>query len=248
MITAHPVSTARAFDISDPSDDVDGINITTNVNVVNMVERRKKTSTSAAARRDTYHHGDLKRALTRAALALVAEKGPKGFTLTEAARRAGVSAAAPYRHFADKAELLAAVAEEGFIQLHEALSAANDGASDPTSRMIDIGRAYVHWAVTHPDYYLAMFGAETLKQEHPGLLIAGTQAFGDLLDAITSCIDSGVIQGSDPLAIAGPAWSLVHGVASLAIGGDLHHVGIHDDPEALAVRALTELLTVADPD
>ena len=79
---------------------------------------------STRRRRQSYHHGDLKRALTSAALSLVAEKGPKGFTLTEAARRAGVSAAAPYRHFADKAELLAAVAEQGFLALHVALGAA----------------------------------------------------------------------------------------------------------------------------
>ena len=212
-----------------------------------MAERRKKGTTSAGGRRDTYHHGDLKRALTRAALALVAEKGPKGFTLTEAARRAGVSAAAPYRHFADKAELLAAVAEQGFLQLHEALAAAGDSASDPKNRLIDIGRAYVRWAVTHPDYYQAMFGAETIKREHPGLLIAGAQAFGDLLDAITSCLESGIMHGQDPREIAGPMWSLVHGVASLAIGGDLHNVGIHEDSEALAARAIAEVLEITDP-
>lgn len=210
-----------------------------------MAKAQKKATSSGVARRDTYHHGDLKQALTRAALALVAEKGPKGFTLTEAARRAGVSAAAPYRHFADKADLLAAVAEEGFIQLHAALSAASEGVRDPKSRVIEIGRAYVRWAVIHPDYYLAMFGAETPKQQHPGLLIAGAQTFGDLVDAITTCLQAGVLHAQNPLEIAGPMWSLVHGVASLAIGGDLHSVGIHDDPEALAVRALTESLTVA---
>jgi AcrR family transcriptional regulator len=199
------------------------------------------------ARRGTYHHGDLKRALTQAALALVAEKGPKGFTLTEAARRAGVSAAAPYRHFADKAQLLAAVATEGFVQLHEALSAAAQGDPDPTNRVIQLGRAYVGWAVTHPDYYLSMFGTETVKREHPELLVAGGRAFGTLVDAITSCLEAGVLQGSDPLAIAGPMWSLVHGVASLAIGGDLCDVGIQEDPEAVAVRAITEFLRVTEP-
>jgi AcrR family transcriptional regulator len=234
------------LDIPDPLDDVDSVNIPINVNVVNMADRRKKAPDSAG-RRDTYHHGDLKRALTQAALALVAEKGPKGFTLTEAARRAGVSVAAPYRHFADKAQLLAAVAEEGFIQLHEALSAASAGASDPKSRVIELGRAYVRWAVTHPDYYLAMFGAETVKKDHPGLLIAGERAFGDLLDAITNCLELGVMEGPDALTIAGPMWALVHGVAALAIGGDLHHVGIAEDPEALVVRAVTEFLAVAAP-
>jgi hypothetical protein len=105
----------------------------------------------------------------------------------------------------------------------------------------------VRWAVTHPDYYQVMFGAETVKREHPGPLIAGAQAFDDLLDAIASCLESGMLHGQDPREIAGPMWSLVHGVASLAIGGDLRHVGIHEDSEALAARALTELLEIGAP-
>ena len=149
-------------------------------------------------RRDSYHHGDLKRALTSAALALVAEKGPKGFTLTEAARRAGVSTAAPYRHFADKAELLATVAEQGFRELHADLAAAADRASDPKDRVIELGRTYVRWAVTHPDYYQVMFGTESLKAEHPGLAVAAAQAFDDLLDAITKCQQAGTVPSDDP--------------------------------------------------
>jgi hypothetical protein len=83
---------------------------------------------------------------------------------------------------------------------------------------------------------------------HPINLIAGAQAFDDLLDAaVTRCLDSGMMHGQDPREIAGPLWSLVHGVASLAIGGDLHNVGIHEDSEALAARALTELLEIAEP-
>src|SRR5271163_1791183 len=212
-----------------------------------MQTQRRRSTSSADKRRDTYHHGDLKRALTDAALALVREKGPKGFSLSEAARRAGVSVAAPYRHFADKAQLLAAVAEQGFIQLHEALSAAGHSVSDPKKRVIELARAYVRWAVAHPDYYQVMFGAETIKAEHPGLLLAGTRAFDDLLDAITACQELGMMRGLDPCVIAGPMWSLVHGVASLAIGGDLHQVGIHEDPEALVARAMTEFLTIAEP-
>jgi AcrR family transcriptional regulator len=221
--------------------DVDGINILPNVNVVNMTTRKRSTS-PADKHRDTYHHGDLKRALTRAALSLVAEKGPKGFTLTEAARRAGVSAAAPYRHFADKAQLLAAVAEQGFNELHAALTAAADSASDPKSRVIELGGEYVRWAVAHADYYQVMFGAETIKAEHPSLVIAAGQAFGDLLDAISSGLESGVLPGDDPRDIAGRLWSLVHGVASLAIGGDLHRVGIHEKPETMAARAVAEAI------
>jgi AcrR family transcriptional regulator len=203
---------------------------------------------SAEAKRGTYHHGDLKRALTDAALVLVAEKGPKGFSLSEAARRAGVSVAAPYRHFRDKAELLAAVAEQGFLQLHATLIDAEDRESDPHKRIIEMGRGYVRWAVAHPDHYQVMFGSEIVKPDHPALLVAATRAFDDLLDALTLWPDSGMLHGRDAREMAGPVWSLVHGIASLAIGGDLRHVGIQDDPEALAGRSLAQLLGFAEAD
>jgi AcrR family transcriptional regulator len=199
---------------------------------------RKTTLT----RRDSYHHGDLKRALTSAALSLVAEKGPKGFTLTEAARRAGVSAAAPYRHFADKAELLATVAENGFRDLHADLAAAADAASEPKARVIDLGRAYVRWAVAHPDHYRVMFGSEISRVGHPALVVAADQAFGDLLDSIARCQEAGIVEGRDPRLVAAPLWSLVHGVASLAIGGDLHAVGIEQDPEAMVAGVVARVL------
>ncbi len=197
---------------------------------------------TATPRRDSYHHGDLKRALTSAALSLVAEKGPKGFTLTEAARRAGVSAAAPYRHFADKAELLATVAEQGFVELHAELAAAADNASEPKERVIELGRVYVRWAIAHPDHYRVMFGAETAKTGHPTLAAAGDRAFGDLLDAIKQCQDAGILDGQDPREIAAPLWSLVHGVASLAIGGELRAVGIGQDPETLLAGVVAQLI------
>lgn len=193
------------------------------------------TQRKAPARRDSYHHGDLKRALTSAALSLVAEKGPKGFTLTEAARRAGVSAAAPYRHFADKAELLASVSEQGFLDLHAALTAVD--AADPKRRVIELGNAYVRWAVEHPDHYRVMFGADINKADHPTLAVAAEQAFGDLLGAISE-----IIKDQDPREIAGPLWSLVHGVASLAIGGELDAVGIRQDPETMLAGTVARLL------
>ena len=195
----------------------------------------------AGKKRESYHHGDLKRALTSAALALVGEKGPKGFTLTEAARRAGVSAAAPYRHFADKAELLAAVAEQGFAELHAELSAAAEAASAPNRRVVELGRAYVRWAVTHPDHYRVMFGAEIDKADHPALAVAAERAFNELLDAIARCQDAGIVNGQDPREVAGPLWSLVHGLATLAIGGELRAVGIEQDPEAMIAGVVAQL-------
>ncbi|KQY04892.1 TetR family transcriptional regulator [Mycobacterium sp. Root135] len=196
----------------------------------------------AKSSRSTYHHGDLKRALIEAALTLVAEKGPRGFTLTEAARRAGVSPAAPYRHFPDKAHLLAAVAEQGFVELHEALVAVGSGVPDARARVNAMARGYVRWAVAHPEYYQVMFGGDTNKSEHPGLLEAGGRTFGCLLEVITECLSSGLIQGDDPLRIAGPMWSTIHGTATLAIGGDLGQVGIDEQPEDLVQRSANVLL------
>ncbi len=203
--------------------------------------RREKIPEISSEQRDTYHHGDLKRTLTEAALGLVKEKGPKGFTLREVARRAGVSVAAPYRHFSDKAQLLAAAATQGFVQLHEALNAAAEN-TDLTRQVLDMGRAYVRWAVTHPDYYQVMFGAELDKSDKPELLAAGAHAFGDLLDVIVRCQEANLLPAGDPREIAGPTWSLLHGIATLTIGSDFKHVGIRENPQALAERALRRLL------
>src|SRR6478672_9368201 len=155
------------------------------------MSRRSKipdpSTTSDEQKRDTYHHGDLKRALTEAALELVKEKGPKGFTLREVARRAGVSAAAPYRHFADKSQLLAAVATQGFVQLHETLTATAAKTTDLHAQVIAMGRTYVRWAITHADYYQVMFGSELDKSDNPELL---TRAPGPSMTCSTSSFDA----------------------------------------------------------
>jgi hypothetical protein len=107
--------------------------------------------------------------------------------------------------------------------------------------LIDIGRAYVDWAVTHPDHYRVMFGADTDKTQYPSLAAAAGQAFGDLLDVIALGQAAGVLRGAQPLQVAGPLWSLVHGIASLAIDGELCNVGIDQDPQGMVAEALSEL-------
>src|SRR6201984_24750 len=105
-----------------------------------------------------YHHGNLKEALLQAALGLIAEKGPAGFTFADAARSAGVSPAAPYRHFRDRDELLASVALRGFGQFETALTQAWDnGRPQPFTAFERLGRAYLAFARTEPAYYSAMF-------------------------------------------------------------------------------------------
>ena len=119
--------------------------------------------------RPTYHHGDLRNSLIRAALALVAERGVEGFSLREAARTVGVSASACYRHFADREELLAAVAHEGLDTLAEKMrvaAAAHEGASafDAVCRFWAYSEAYLHFALEHPAHFRVMHAVP--KSEH----------------------------------------------------------------------------------
>src|SRR5262245_32592793 len=117
-----------------------------------------------------YHHGNLKEALIRAALELIAEKGPAGFTFAEAARWAGVSPAAPYRHYRDRDELLSDVARRGFDQFHAALARAwDDGRPDPPTAFDRLGKAYLEFARSEPAYYSAMFEAGVPLESDPAL-------------------------------------------------------------------------------
>jgi AcrR family transcriptional regulator len=173
--------------------------------------------------RQRYHHGDLRRALTQAALRLVARHGPGGFTLREAARRAGVTHAAPYRHFAGKAALLAAVAEEGFAGMRASMQAAVEQAgADPGERLKALGIAYVRYAVAHPSHFRVMFGAETTdKCAYPTLAAAAAATFGLLVEAIGACQAAGQLRPGAPEDLAVPLWSIVHGLAALLIDGQV---------------------------
>ena len=114
-----------------------------------------------------YHHGNLKEALIRAALDLIKEKGPAGFTFAEAARSAGVSPAAPYRHFRDRDELLADVARRGFEQFEAVLARAwDEGRPDPLAAFERMGRAYLDFARREPAFYSAMFEAGAVSYTH----------------------------------------------------------------------------------
>ena len=136
-----------------------------------------------------YHHGNLKEALVRAALELIAQKGPSGFTFAEAARSAGVSAAAPYRHFRDRDELLSDVARRGFEQFAQALAKAwDDGRPDPFTAFKRLGEAYLQFARAEPAFYSAMFETGIPLDADPALRQAGDRAFAVLRTATEKLI------------------------------------------------------------
>src|SRR3954469_10983967 len=182
-----------------------------------------------------YHHGNLREALVRAALDLIAKKGPAGFTFADAARSAGVSAAAPYRHFRDRDALIADVARRGFELFEAALSHAwNEGRPEPYRAFENVGRAYLHFARNEPAYYSAMFEAGVALDADPGLREAANRAFEVLRRA------SEMLCGPLPADKRPPAlmmslhiWALSHGIASLFARGDAGRRTLPMQPEEL---------------
>jgi AcrR family transcriptional regulator len=187
-----------------------------------------------------YHHGNLKEALIRAALDLIAKKGPAGFTFAEAARWAGVSPAAPYRHYRDRDELLSDVAARGFDQFEAALTRAwDDGKPDPSTAFDRLGKAYLEFARTEPAYYSAMFEAGIPLDSDPDLRAAGERAFGVLRSAVETLIVTMPAANRPPvMMMALHIWALSHGIASLFARGDAARRRLPMKPEELLEAAV----------
>jgi AcrR family transcriptional regulator len=192
-------------------------------------------SSQGGFERRGYHHGNLREALVEAALVLIAEKGAAGFTIAEAARLAGVSSAAPYRHFRDAEALLAEVALRGFEQFAAALSAAwNDGRPVPMRAFEALGRAYLSFARGQPAYYAAMFEARIDLAAHVGLSAAADRAFGVLREAAERLVATLSPARRPPsLMIALHIWAMAHGIASLFVRADPSRRKLPMTPEEL---------------
>lgn len=176
-----------------------------------------------------YHHGDLHRALLSGALELLAEGGTDALTMRAVAERVGVSSAAPYRHFTDKRDMLAALAEEGFADLERACAEAcaaapNDTApNDTVAAFARQGEAYVRFAIAHPARYRVMFGPEIPdKRAYAALHRSSMAAYDALRSALRACAAAGLFEAEEIEIRAMRSWSLVHGMASLFIDGQLN--------------------------
>jgi AcrR family transcriptional regulator len=168
-----------------------------------------------------YHHGNLKQALIDAAIDLIAEVGPHGFTLREVARRAGVSHNAPYRHFRDRAELLAIVAMQGFYRLTASMKRSAAQGNDAGERLRFSGRGYVNFALRWPQHFMVMFDLPSDRDRQPDYQAAAQEAFDTLLGYIEECQKAGLLPEGDPRPLALAAWSTVHGIARLAVSSHL---------------------------
>ncbi|HEX3470279.1 MAG TPA: TetR/AcrR family transcriptional regulator [Silvibacterium sp.] len=168
-----------------------------------------------------YHHSNLREVLLASAVQLIAEAGPSGFTLREVARRASVSHNAPYRHFRDRGALLAAVAAEGYLELNDAMLAAANQQPGPLDRLKRAGLAYVTFALRRPEHFTVMFETMLSKESHPEATKASELAFSTLTGLVQSSQSTGQLVAGDSLQLALLAWSMVHGIAKLAITGRL---------------------------
>ena len=167
--------------------------------------------------RKSYHHGNLRQALAEATLALIEEKGPLGFTLAEAARAAGVSPAAPYRHFRGREELIEEVARQGFVMFADALErAAAAGGPSALRALFEIGRAYLEFARSHPGYYQAMFESGVEVAGNPELARAAERALSVLIGvAARLAAQLPPERRPPPTMVANHVWALSHGVVEL---------------------------------
>jgi AcrR family transcriptional regulator len=170
-----------------------------------------------------YHHGNLKEALLQAALDLIAKKGAAGFTFADAARLAGVSPAAPYRHFRDRDELLSSIAQRGFEQFESALSQAwDDGRPDTVTAFERVGKAYLAFAREQPSFYSAMFESGVALDVSAGAHAASERAFA-VIRAAAERLAALAPPGTPrppAMMMALHIWSMSHGIASLFARGD----------------------------
>lgn len=189
------------------------------------MKSKKKPARRQAPRARTYHHGDLAAALVEAAEAVLTERGVEGFTLRECARRAGVSHAAPAHHFRDARGLLTAVAAVGFERLTEAQRIARSAEYDLAKLLVATGTAYVNFALNHPAQFQVMFQSGLLDRKNDRFMQAGRAAFAiyaETYAAVRGEPANGAI-GADKVSDPGvlQQWALVHGLATLAVQGQL---------------------------
>jgi AcrR family transcriptional regulator len=179
----------------------------------------------------SYHHGDLRNALIEAGLELLSEGGVQELDLRKVARRAGVSHAAPYRHFADKQALIAAINEEGFHLLAERIrSTLREASDEPVEQLLGVALAYVRFAQENPWLMREMFSGITIEREtFESLHTASKSVYRLYAEVIRHGQERGKIVDGEPTALAGVLWSVLHGLAMLIIENQMRPYA--DGPE-----------------
>jgi AcrR family transcriptional regulator len=196
-------------------------------------------------RRRGYHHGNLRDALVEAARALIAERGAGGFTLAEAAKLAGVSAAAPYRHFNDRGALIAELARRGFEEFGARLAAAWDGGRpEPTTALGRVGASYLDFAGAQPGLYKAMFG-NVRNSRDAAVPPEAKAAFEGIREVAATVLRAAGAPRADATRIALQIWATAHGVATLSAGGHLLDAHCRGEPIDVLSESVAAILEKA---
>jgi len=169
-----------------------------------------------------YHHGNLRNALIVAAAELIEERGSSDFSMIDASRRAGVSSAAPYRHFKDKDALLEAVCQVAFMAMEEATETAAVAQDIGTpEHIIALGNAYIKFVVDHPAFYELMWGDYGIRAMDADAVELQSSGFGLLVESVQALCDTAGIKNCDAIALSTQLWAMVHGLSGLTLNKHL---------------------------
>ncbi len=187
--------------------------------------------------KDRYHHGDLRESLISATRALVVSHGAENFSLADACRFAGVSTAAPYKHFRDKQEILEIVCQRSFDEMRAKAESAVANAGAGSARAIqEMGRAYVNFARSEPNLFRLMFGQNPALKHAQIVDLAGTGCFAYVMGQVAQFCER-ENSPADPRLVALKLWTFVHGAACLLIDEDYQKIAPDLDVDALIISA-----------
>jgi AcrR family transcriptional regulator len=176
-------------------------------------------------KKKTYHHGDLKNALIKAGVEILARDGTGGLSLRKVASKAGVSHTAPYSHFADKQALIAAISTEGFRQLYERVSAvAEEYKTKPSRQLVEVAWAYVQFALDDRDRFKVMFsGVLEKEKEYPEFVTESQRNFQLVRMVVEANQTAGVLRGGPSDLVTLSVWGMIHGFIMLLLEGQISH-------------------------
>lgn len=203
------------------------------------------TRDTSSPQKQRYHHGDLRQALIDASHQLLIEKGADNFSLADACRLAGVSTAAPYKHFRDKLEILEAIVEQAFARMAErSVTAARAAGEGTLEGVVAMGHAYVDFAVEETAVFRLMFGQNTELKKAEEVQTTGRACFSNVIEQVSIYCERNACAG-DPRFIAVQLWTFVHGAACLKIDADYEKVAPGLDLQLLIAEAAKRLLPIA---